>query len=935
MRFKIEKKKNILSADFINKLASFSAGYLPEEDFEKFISLLETESARHYFSYSSESNLLRIISNMYDKASLLRDCIKYPHYVESLIAISVNSNYLTDILVRNPEFFYRFVNPSNLNTHLEENEFSKTVDDTITVYKSFQAKVNALRSLKRREILRIGMKDILGISNLKEITEELSTLARVISARLFSLCYNEILNKYGIDKINNQYCIIALGKLGGNELNYSSDIDLIIVFDENVLIKGKSFSEILTQAVYLFVEAASSVTGAGFMYRIDFRLRPDGRNSSLCKSFDEFISYYESRGEDWERQMLLKASFLTGSKDFYDKIMNYLNYFVYPSSFIESPVKQIHRLKKNIERRLSGEENIKLIPGGIRDIEFSVQALQLLNGGKNKNIRTGNTLDAISKLKEENLLSEKEAEHLTKAYHLYRKIEHFLQLMNDLQTHTIPEQGETLEKLSAFLKYKSSKEFLLDVKKHRTNVEKIFNSITGTDNSTVKEKRKINFENETKAEQNLRFLREGTGLLGQKSSDTKSISAFGEIEPYLMQHLEKSLSPDLILQNFVRVIKEAKFPSIWYSSFSDKKFFKSFLSLMEFSQKSVSLFAEDKELREDFLSKKVFEKITPDLFRDFSTKKICFYLSVQSALKKISTEKVSDILSEYFRLRINDILKKSFQKIIKNNNFFIAAAGSFSTKEMLFASDIDLIFIADNYDKRRNVQKDFQSILIEFKKEFNPFDVDCRLRPEGRSSQLVWELSAYSDYLNNRARIWELQALSKVNFIFGNDNLFSLFKKSLLDRVKKEKQENIKREMKEMRKKLYPPSTGLNRFTFNIKKSRGGLADIEFVVQYFILCNLSLYKKCLGKNIIKNINRLSGLLNENEIAKLKENYNFLKNIELLNQNIFNNTLPKLVEDEKTFSIFASSLGLKNKDEFFDKLKSVLSYNHNMFEKYLG
>ncbi len=139
---------------------------------------------------------------MFERASLLRDCIKYPHYLEFLMAVSVNSNYLTDILVRNPEFFYRFVNPDNLKEKLIQENFSKTVNDTISVYKSFHSKVNSLRSLKRREILRIGIKDILGTSEVTEVTSELSILAKVISDKLFTLCYQEVLNKYEIKTLN-------------------------------------------------------------------------------------------------------------------------------------------------------------------------------------------------------------------------------------------------------------------------------------------------------------------------------------------------------------------------------------------------------------------------------------------------------------------------------------------------------------------------------------------------------------------------------------------------------------------------------------------------------------------------------------------------------------------------------------------------------------
>ena len=391
---KIKDHQN-LSEEFLVKLVEISAGYLPAETFDKFVKLIQSEISNHYFPRSSESNLLRIISAMYDKYSFLSDCIKYPHYVEIIVSISANSNYLTDILVRNPEYFYWIVNPSNLEPKLNIEEFEKGVNSALSYYRTFTSKVNYFRTLKRKEILRIGLKDILGLASLEDTTEELSTLAKVIALKLFELSLEEIKLKHQIKNINSSYCIIGLGKLGGNELNYSSDIDLIVFYDEEQIIKNKNYSELLTEAIYLFIESASSITASGFIFRVDFRLRPDGRNSPLCRSINEYLSYYESRGEDWERQMLIKAGFIGGNLNLYNRFINYLTPFIFPSSFSTSPTEQIKKLKDNIERSLGDEENIKLLPGGIRDIEFSVQALQLINGGRWKELRTGNTLSSI------------------------------------------------------------------------------------------------------------------------------------------------------------------------------------------------------------------------------------------------------------------------------------------------------------------------------------------------------------------------------------------------------------------------------------------------------------------------------------------------------------------------------------------------------------
>lgn len=927
-----KKKQSNLSKDFIDKLAGFTAGHLSGQEFEQLIKVFETEASQKYFTHSSESNLLRIITNRYDRVLLLQDCIKYPHYVEALLGISINSNYLTDILVRNPEFFYKFANPSDLESKLEEESFRKTVQNTTSVFKSFTAKVNALRSLKRRETLRTGLKDILGKSELNETVFELSVLAKSISAELFSVCYNEILSIHGIQKTNHQYCIIALGKLGGYELNYSSDIDLIIVYDKDSSIKNKQYSEILNETVLLFIDSATSHTDTGYIYRIDFRLRPDGRNSHLCKTFDEYINYYETRGEDWERQMLIKASFLTGSQALYDKLINYLSHFIYPSTFFVSPQEQIKQLKRNIEKRLAGDENIKLIPGGIRDIEFSVQALQLINGGKNSSVRTTNTLSAITKLENEKYLSTEEAETLRNAYIFYRKVEHYLQLMNDIQTHSIPDKGEILEKLSSFLGLKSSSEFKRKVKSHRSKVKRIFNSITGIESKVSQAtEMKINFSNKSKALQNLRYLSEGTGLLGRKSSDKSSILAFQKVEPDLMKYLKKSSQPDLVLQNFVRIIKEAAFPSIWYNAFYDKVFFKSFLTLIEFSQKSVDLFAEDKDLREHFLSKRVFEKLDKNSFQTFSVKKILFTLAVQFTLNKIGFAELSKTLSDYFRLRISNIMDESFAKSKITPEYFIAGLGSFGTKEMTFASDIDLIFVVEKLDSKVELQREFQNILLKLKEEFSPFSVDCRLRPEGKSSLLVWELKSYADYLKDRARIWELQAFTKLSFVCGEKKLFTKFLNIISNRVRNESKSEIKTEMAEMRKKIYPKTTS----SFNIKKSRGGLTDIEFVIQFLILSNSNLFKKFSGNNIIKNITILTKEKSASDkLIKLNDSFSFLKTVELLNQNIFNNSLPVIPQNEEKIETLAERMYIKNKEDFLVTLQTHAKINQSLFEKTL-
>ena len=502
-----------------------------------------------------------------------------------LVSISSNSNYLSDILVINPEFFYMMTDSSILSSKLDQKFFSEEVEDRISRYNSLDAKTHALNSLKRREILRIGLKDIFGQCRSPEITAELSILATTLTQKLFESCYQFILNKYKITEVSQSYCIISLGKLGGKELNYSSDIDIIIfiydVMKDWKIRKQKYYSEILSETIQLFLEKCTS-SEAGSLYRIDLRLRPDGKSSSVCRSLQEYLDYYESRGNDWERQMLIKAGFLGGSEKLFAQFINYIDRFIYPSVHFVSPLEQMKKLRKIIERDID-ESNIKLIPGGIRDIEFTVQALQLLNGGKDETIKTGNTLNALEKLNQTKLLSKTETKTLQDAYIFYRRIEHFLQLMNNTQTHTIPESGEIAEKLSFYLGFKSLNEFKEKVKELRKEVRSIYNSVIGEGKKAIDVNQifnQIKFTNPQRAPNDISFLREGKGLTVSRKFDKSTLEAFSKIEEKVFEYLLNADDPDLCISNFVRVIKQAEFPSIWYNEFADENFIQHISSVM-------------------------------------------------------------------------------------------------------------------------------------------------------------------------------------------------------------------------------------------------------------------------------------------------------------------------------------------------------------------
>ena len=930
----MQKKKFQFSSGFVNKLVELTEGKIPSGIFEQVLVFLENETKKFYFTQSSEANLLRIFSSIYDKTFFFKEIIQYPHHGEILIAISSSSNFLSDILVRYPQLLYQVFDQEYLSKTLDRDYLRKNIDDGAGHFKSFNSKLNFLRQIKQRFILKIGLADILGIDELISTTEQLSSLAQSISSKLFDICYQEILTKYNLSNINHNYCLCSLGKLGGNELNYSSDIDLILFYDYDETIKGcsKDYSELLSEAAQLFIKSSAEISDRGYIYRVDFRLRPDGKYSPLCQSIADYTKYYETRGEDWERQMLIKLDFICGDKKLYRQFFSFVQQYIYPLTLSSSVKEKIKQMKLNIEEHNREKENVKAFAGGIRDIEFSVQALQLINGGKIHSIRNGNTLMSTDLLASHKLLTGKEYKNFTQAYIFFRRIEHFLQLMNDTQTHIIPQENELLHKLINYLGMKSKDEFNDRLKFHRTNVRNIYNVILKTDSSDNKNLiSHIKFKEIKKAEKNLTFLRTGEGLIGKKDFDSRTIELFLSLQPVLINFLKKAVEPDVVLNNFVKIIQSSRIVSIWYNEFNNRKFFEHFLKVCLYSQKAVDLIAADKQLEEFFISRKIFIKNPEESLDQFTTNEILLLLSTQFALGLINAAKLSSILSSFISGKIKSLVSLTPSKY----KYFIGGLGSFGSENMNFASDVDLIIVADTVDNNPDIQKDFQNLVNCFSETLKPFTVDFKLRPEGKSSPLVWGIKNYYDYLDKRARIWEFQALLKLNFICGDKNLFDSFRDKIIGRVKQLDSTEIKKEIVKMYSAILKQTVHSLDGSFNIKKDRGGLLTIDFILQSVCLHNPLIYEKCPGNNFSKMFTIVKIYFSTVDFTNLKNNYEFLKQLEITGQNIFNVNKTLVPSNNEKKNYLGSFIKLKSANELDKKVKEIIKSNNSLFEKYVS
>lgn len=926
------EQKFHFSDSFIAKFVELSEGLLSSEMFENVVALLELEAEKFYFNSASEANLLRIFSAIYDKSFFFRELPKLPHHGEIVVAIAASSNYLTDIVVRNPEYLYQIFDQEYLSKEITLEELEKEVYEGVRKFKSLNSRLTYLRQFKKRMILKIGSNDILHFDELLSTTKQLSYLAIVINDNLFEICYEDILVKYKIERPSNKYSLCSLGKLGGGELNYSSDVDLILFYDSNSPIGSinKDFHELLSESVQLFSKSSTDITSNGYIYRVDFRLRPDGKYSPLCKELDDYIKYYEARGEDWERQMLIKIGFIGGNKELYKRFLSFVIPYVYNSLYTSSIKDKIKTMKRNIERHHNTKENVKTFSGGIRDIEFAVQALQLLSGGKYAELRTGNSLLALDVLHNRNLLKKKEKELLSKAYTFYRRIEHFLQLMNDQQTHQIPDNAEMISKLTIYLQLSSTEEFKTILDSYRKQVRDTYNKILKTDNHLLdSEKLSVVFKEASKAEKNLQFLRSGQGIIERKQFDTRTIQLFNSIETELTLFLEKCYDPDRVLDNFTRVIRITKFPSIWYGEFTNKKFFLSFLRLCEYSQKSLDLLSASNRLEDIYISRKVFSKNLSNDFAFLTTEQIVFSLSIQFSLGLINQPKVGETLSAYFTYHLAELLKE--QNL--NYKYFVASLGSLGAKNMNFYSDIDLIVVVENIEADENVQQHFQHFLAKAKEKLKPMDVDFRLRPEGNKSPIVWDLKNYENYLANRARIWEFQALTKISLVNGNINLFKEFKAIIIKHLKRFTHREIKDEIIKMHASYIKQQTNALSTGINIKKDRGGLATVDFILQTIFLCDHILLKKLFGACYKKIFSELCPVIPEAD--ELRRNFEKLKFTELSIQTIFSTKSAALNSDKEKILSINRFFSKEENESIEASLKRILKYNYNLFEKITG
>lgn len=448
------------------------------------------------------------------RASLLDYLRTWPRMLDLLCAIFGNSDALAFTLIRDPMLVYWLAEEDVLSGATTRKELERALRESIGHLTAKETKLDALRRFRRREMLRIGVRDLLKLATVPETTASLSDLACVLIHTAYEIIDADLRQQYGVPMhqaktkrwVETGFTVIGMGKLGGHELNYSSDVDLIYLYEAHggetralkggrapappgVGISNEEYFEILAREL---TRVLSEPTREGHIFRVDLRLRAEGSIGQLARSLDEYQRYYAVRGQVWERLALLKAAPVAGSQAVGQAFLKMVKPFILGAGGKVAHdqalaiVQDVRAVKDMIDAKMTdrghGQRNVKLGIGGIREIEFFVQTIQVLAGRKVPALLDRSTLGSLDRLVGKKLLSIKERDALTAAYLFLRDVEHKLQMVHDLQTHSLPAETDELERCAIRMGYgaedrkKAIECFQVDHQRHTEMVHRTFQS---------------------------------------------------------------------------------------------------------------------------------------------------------------------------------------------------------------------------------------------------------------------------------------------------------------------------------------------------------------------------------------------------------------------------------------------------------------------------
>lgn len=785
-----------------------------------------------------------------------------------------------------------------------------------------EALMGIVRRFKKRVLLRNTLRDILNVTDISEAMFELSMLADVIVGESLQILKSGMREIYG-EPDNDAFSVIAVGKLGANELNFSSDIDLMYLYATEhgetsgvAVMQGIGKNRISNHEYFCKLGEGlsrflSMSTGDGIAYRVDLRLRPEGQKGSIAMSLSAYEIYYESWGRAWERAVFLKARSAAGDRGLGTEFMEMMSPFVYRKYLDFNAIDEIRRMKTKIDETFK-KDDIKRGYGGIREIEFFVNALQLIYGGRDKILRNPGTLKCLHMLLQKNIIGQRDCSVLSDNYAFLRKLEHRIQQVNDLQTHSIPpDRGEVLA-LARKMGFPEASLFLSDLRRRRSLVRQTYDSLFSQDEPGGKKAQdnvKVFFDEEL-SEVELRELLTVYHIEDRERALRNIIrirSSMYEFQTFRGRRLLLEILPAFLSEALT-----CRFPDAALNNLE------SFAELLSAEESYLEFFAGNRQLipvlvdifsQSEYLARAIIKRpeylelLSHEMYpkrsvaslkselngivnsgRSFSEAIRIFKQMEEIRLGTFFLDRKIDVrdLTKGLSRTADSIVSVCYDELHREGEISVIGLGKAGGRELTFSSDIDLIFASEDNvtEGETRVAERLIRLLIAYTQDGMAYKVDVRLRPEGTKGPLVSAVSAYRDYYMTSARFWELQALLKARPMAGNARagmLFMNMRKDVLITKGRDVSSGDVRAMRERIERELSKEAG----GYDIKLGPGGIEEVEFLVQYLQLINCHADHSLLVQGTTDALRRLhnSGIIDEKTACFLRDSYLFYRKVE--------------------------------------------------------
>jgi len=808
-----------------------------------------------------------------------------------------------------------------------------------------------LRLFRRREMVRIAWRDLAGWAELPETLLDLSLLAEACIQFALAYLYRQACESRGMplrkDGSPQQIVVLGMGKLGGYELNYSSDIDLIFAYPEEGTLPDRnetSYGEFFTRMCQKLVRTLDDITEDGFVFRTDIRLRPFGDSGPVIMTFDGMENYYLTQAREWERYAMIKARQVAGDKNQGLQLMAMLKPFVYRRYLDYGAFEELRSLKMQITLELKRKdrlENVKLGPGGIREIEFIGQVFQLIRGGKEKSLQTRSILEALRGIAKLNLLPQAVVDELVAAYFFLRRVENHIQEYQDSQTHDLPadEKGQTA--LSYSMAYTNWPDFKAELDRVRAFVHSNFNEIFSVsrkeDNGKLGQKiwaypedseelfqdmSRLGF----KAQNTLKALSEFKQSAAIRRMTAKGAGVIDRLMPQLLESAAQVDNPDETVKRLVKLFEAVAGRNVYLSLLTENpgaltqliKLASASVWLTEYLALYPILFDELLDTRSLYepLKPESLERQLEELLAPIEIQDIEQFMTALRQFKHLNVLRIAAadimgvipimVVSDYLTYLAESIVKcvvaRTWQMLTDKHgmppgasdaaiNFAIIGFGKLGGIELGYGSDLDLVLIYDCPDGNAVTSgtnpitsaQFYGRLGLKIRHIFDTrllsgvlYEVDMRLRPNGDSGLLVAQIDSYEDYQRKQAWTWEHQALVRGRFIAGDPMLkqrFEAIRQAILSLPRDTGK--LKTEVREMREKMRAALATKESDKFDLKQSKGGIADIEFIVQFMVLAHAERFPDLTTyTDNVRQLESLAhhGLISEVEANELKTAY---------------------------------------------------------------